>query len=396
MPADNRPIEYRGVALFSYGFRPFFLFGAIYSAAAILLWLHLLRAGSDFETVFTWLDWHVHEMLYGFVPAIVTGFLLTAIPNWTKRLPVRGLSLFALFLLWAAGRVAVFGSAWTGWAVAAAVDVAFLAVVAAVAAREIVAGHNWRNLRVIGVVCVLIVGNLVFHLEAHYAGSANYGTRVGLAAVILLLSLVGGRIVPSFTHNWLARRGPGRMPAGFGRFDAATIIISLLALIAWVAQPYSLVTAFALLGAGIAQGWRLLRWAGERTVSAPIVLVLHVAYAFIPAGFLLLAFGALGEVPRSAGIHAWTAGATGTMILAVTTRASLGHTGRALVASRAVQLIYLAVVLSALLRILSSLLPEWNQMLLVASGTAWSAAFAGFALVYGPILCSSPAPAEEQ
>lgn len=394
MAAGSRSSEYQGVALFSYGFRPFFLFGAIYAGLAVLLWLHLLSAGSRFETAFNWLDWHVHEMLYGFVPAIVTGFLFTAIPNWTRRLPVRGLPLFALFLLWAFGRVAVFGSAWIGWAAAAAIDVGFLVTVAAVAAREIIAGRNWRNLRVIGVVGILIAGNVVFHLEAHYAGSASYGTRIGLGAVILLISLVGGRIVPSFTHNWLARQKPGRMPVSFGKFDVFTMAISLLALAAWVVQPFAQITGVVLLAAGFVQAWRLLRWAGERTLSAPIVLVLHLAYAFIPAGFLLLAFAAFGTIPASAGIHAWTAGATGTMTLAVMTRASLGHTGRALTASRAVQVIYLAVIVSALLRILSPLLPEWYRILLTASGLSWSVAFLGFAFVYGPILCSSLPPKE--
>lgn len=388
---DKQPIRFSGGALFSYGFRPFFLFGAIYAGAVVLLWLHLFRTGGNVGTTFHSLDWHVHEMLYGFVPAIITGFLLTAIPNWTKRLPVRGLPLFALFLLWAAGRLAVFNSAQIGWAPAAVIDVAFLLVVAVIASREIIAGQNWRNLRVIGVVSVLIAGNLIFHLEAHYRGSAEFGTRIGLSAVILLISLVGGRIVPSFTHNWLARQSAGRMPASFGRFDGVSIVISLFALVAWVAQPASPVTAFALLAAGIAQGWRLLRWAGERAARAPIVLVLHAAYAFIPLGFVLLAFGALGEIPRSAGIHAWTAGATGTMILAVTTRASLGHTGRMLVASPAVQWIYLAVIASALLRILSPLVPEWNLALLMVSGLAWSAGFFGFALAYGPILCGPAA-----
>ncbi|MGE0340900.1 MAG: NnrS family protein, partial [Xanthobacteraceae bacterium] len=307
---------------------------------------------------------------------------------------VRGLPLIALFLLWAAGRIAIFASAWIGWLATAVIEVGCLAVVAAVAAREIVAGHNWRNLRVIGVVSILIAGNTVFHLEAHYAGGADYGTRIGLSAVIMLISLVGGRIVPSFTHNWLAKQSPGRMPVSFGRYDAVTMLVSLLALIGWTAQPYSPIIGFALLAAGIAQAWRLARWAGERTISSPIVLVLHVAYAFIPAGFLLLAFAAFGEIPRSAGIHAWTAGATGTMVLAVMTRASLGHTGRALVASRAVQLIYLAVIVSALLRIFSPLLPAWSVTLLLASGLLWAAGFLGFALVYGPILCSAP-PSKE-
>ena len=396
MNAGNSARDYRGYALFSYGFRPFFLFGALYAGLAVLAWLHLLSAGSRFETAFTWLDWHVHEMLYGFVPAIVTGFLFTAIPNWTGRLPVRGLPLFALFLLWLAGRFAMLGSTWVGWAATAAIDVGFLVVVAAVAGREIVVGKNWRNLRVIGVVSILIAGNAVFHLEAHYAGSADYGTRIGLAAVILLISLVGGRIVPSFTHNWLAKQAAGRMPVSFGRFDVITLVLSLLALLAWIVEPFSPLTGIVLLAAGLAQAWRLLRWAGERTVRSPIVLVLHLAYAFIPAGFVLLAFAAFGALPRSAGVHAWTAGAVGTMILAVMTRASLGHTGRALIASRAVQLIYLAVIGSALLRIFSPLLPQWDVALLRASGVLWSAAFLGFAAVYGPILWRAPPSREER
>jgi uncharacterized protein involved in response to NO len=384
-PQDN----YRGPALFSYGFRPFFLFGTIYAGIAIPLWLLHIRAGIEFETVFTPTDWHVHEMLYGFVPAVITGFLLTAIPNWTRRLPIKGFPLFALFLFWFVGRAAIFFSALAGWAVTATIDVAFLVVVAAAASREMIAGRNWRNLKVVGVVSLLAVGNLIFHLEAHFSGSAEYGIRIGLSAVIFLVSLVGGRIVPSFTHNWLARQEPGRLPASFGYFDAAAIVMSLCALLAWVILPFAQVTGIALIGAGIAQVLRLIRWAGDRTVREPIVFVLHVAYAFIPIGFILVGWSIFGQIPKGAGIHAWTAGAIGTMILAVTTRASLGHTGRALVASKAVQAIYLFVIVSAVSRVFGSLLPEWNEVLLLISGSAWSAAFLGFGVIYGPVLCAS-------
>ncbi len=377
----------RGIALFSYGFRPFFLFGAIYAGVAIPLWLLQMRAGFPLETVFAPVDWHVHEMLYGFVPAIIAGFLLTAIPNWTGRLPIQGLPLALLFSLWIAGRAAIYLSSTIGWVATAAIDVVFLVAVVVAAAREIIAGKNWRNLRVLGVVSLFATGNLVFHLESHFSGNAEYATRIGLGAVILLISLVGGRIVPSFTQNWLARQQPGRMPASFGKFDVLAIVLSFLALAAWVAFPSSSATGFALAGAGLVQFVRLARWAGERTIGEPIVLVLHVAYAFIPVGFVLMGCSILEFAPRSAGVHAWTIGAIGTMILAVTTRASLGHTGRVLVASKPVCAIYLAVIASAVVRIAGSFAPDWYQVMLLVSALAWSGAFLGFAVAYGPILC---------
>ncbi|MBX9829006.1 MAG: NnrS family protein [Xanthobacteraceae bacterium] len=378
---------FTGPALLSYGFRPFFLFGAVYAGGAILIWLPLFSGQIELPSVFTPRDWHVHEMLFGFVPAIVTGFLLTAIPNWTGRLPLQGLPLLTLVVAWIAGRVAVTFSALIGWTAAAAIDVAFLALVAAAASREIVAGSNWRDLKVVTVVAILVAANLVFHLEVHFHGSADYAVRLGIGAVILLISLVGGRVVPSFTHNWLASRSKGRMPRPFGRFDMLTVAASAAALIAWVAAPFASLTGAALLAAGLLQSVRLLRWAGERTLANPLVLVLHVGYAFVPLGFILAAAAALGMVPLSAAIHAWTGGAVGVMTLAVMTRASLGHTGRALAASVGTQAIYALVVVAALARIGSSLHPDWFMPLLWVAGAAWAAAFLGFAALYGAPLC---------
>ena len=213
MPAAlRRRREYAGPTLFSYGFRPFFLGGALWAALGVLLWLPQYFGELSLPTAFAPLDWHIHEMLYGYVAAVVAGFLLTAIPNWTGRLPVNGYPLAGLGVLWLAGRVAVAGSAIWGAGLAAVIDVAFLATLAAVALREIVAGKNWRNLRVLIVLGVLIAGNIVFHLEVIKHGSADYGIRLGIAAAIGLIMLVGGRIVPSFTHNWLVRNTPGRLP----------------------------------------------------------------------------------------------------------------------------------------------------------------------------------------
>jgi uncharacterized protein involved in response to NO len=177
------------------------------------------------------------------------------------------------------------------------------------------------------------------------------------------------------------------MPSPFGRFDVGTVAASALALLLWIAAPDASATGAALLAAGTMQIVRLFRWAGERTVSDPLVLILHVAYAFVPAGFVLTGCAALGLVPATAGIHAWTGGAVGTMTLAVMTRASLGHTGRELSASAGTRAIYALVVAGALTRICASVQPEWSGPLLLASGLLWAAAFGGFALLYGPLLC---------
>src|SRR5215471_7992655 len=157
---------YAGPALFSYGFRPFFLGGAVWAACGILLWLPQYEGEVALATAFGPIDWHIHEMLYGYLGAVVAGFLLTAVPNWTGRLPINGAPLAALAGLWLAGRIAVLFSAAIGPLVAAAVDVAFLAVLAAALLREIIAGKNWRNLRVVGVLAAFIAGNIVFHAEA--------------------------------------------------------------------------------------------------------------------------------------------------------------------------------------------------------------------------------------
>jgi uncharacterized protein involved in response to NO len=236
---------------------------------------------------------------------------------------------------------------------------------------------------------VLAAGNLAFHLEAHFRGSADYAVRLGIAAVILLISLVGGRVVPSFTRNWLARQEPGRLPQPFGRFDMLTVGVSAAVLIFWIAVPLEPLTGAALIAAGLLQLVRLVRWAGDRTIRDRLVLVLHIGYAFVPLGFVLLGCAALGLIPFSAGVHAWTAGAVGTMTLAVMTRASLGHTGRTLTATAGTQAIYAAVVAGALLRICSSIHPEWFGPLLLVSGAAWAAAFLGFAALYASPLCSA-------
>jgi uncharacterized protein involved in response to NO len=316
----------------------------------------------------------------------MTGFLLTAIPNWTGRLPLQGASLLVLVATWTAGRLAVGVSGSIGWLPAAVVDAAFLILVAAAAAREIIAGRNWRNLRIVLVVAVLAVGNIVFHLEAHLAGAADYSVRIGIAAVVTLLMLVGGRIIPSFTSNWLARQIAGRLPTPFNQFDAVAIAAGVLALLMWVVMTEGPLAAAVLFLAAAAHAIRLSRWAGERTWRERLLLVLHVGYAFVPFGFALVGLAALHLAPASAGMHAFMVGAAGILTLAVMTRASLGHTGRALAASLPTQFIYATVLVAALARICAALEPSASELLLHVAAAAWVAAFLGFAVIYAPAL----------
>lgn len=377
---------YRGPALFSYGFRPFFLLGSAYAAIVVLVWLPVYLGNVEMPTAFIPRDWHIHEMLYGYLAATVAGFLLTAIPNWTGRLPLQGYPLIFIVAVWLAGRIAVTFSAVTGPAFAAAVDCSFLVLMTAFVAREIIAGRNWRNLVVLGPVGILAAANVGFHLEAVLRGYADIASKIGIAAVVTLIMIIGGRIVPSFTRNFLARRKTGRLPVPVGRFDAVALVVSIFALLAWISDPPEIVVAVAMLVAAALQSVRLARWAGERTFSDRLVLILHLGFAFVPLGFLLSGLGSLGLVSSSAGIHAWMAGAAGTMTLAVMTRASLGHTGRPLMASRQIELIYAAVILAAFSRIAAVLWPQFSEALLSASALSWVAAFAGFVWVFGPIL----------
>src|SRR5690349_4015745 len=185
--------NYAGPAIFSYGFRPFFFAAAVWAALGIVLWLPQFFGEISLPIAMGPLDWHVHEMLYGYVAAVIAGFLLTAVPNWTGRLPICGLPLALLAALWLAGRVAILMSAKIGLALAAAIDVAFLATMAAAVLREIVAGRNWRNLLVLAILLVLVGANLLWHIEMLSAGAGNYGPRIALAAAITLITIIGGR-----------------------------------------------------------------------------------------------------------------------------------------------------------------------------------------------------------
>ncbi|MGE0767492.1 MAG: NnrS family protein [Hyphomicrobiaceae bacterium] len=378
---------YRGPGILSFGFRPFFFGAAAWAALAVALWLPMLSGSLVLPTAFSPITWHVHELIYGYVPAVMAGFLLTAVPNWTGRLPVVGHRLLFLVLTWIAGRMAVLTSNVIGVGLAGAVDVSFLGLLSGFIAREILSGKDRRNLKVLAMVALLLVGNIVFHLEAAFDRASGFGTRIGIGATVLLIMLIGGRIVPSFTHNWLVKRGTGRLPSPFGRFDEAAMVVSGITLATWAAEPQHRITATLAVVAALVNAGRVGRWAGYRTVAEPLVLILHAAFAFVPIGFALVALGiARPDILAPTGaLHAWTAGAIGLMTLAVMTRASLGHTGRPLTATRAIQAIYVAALIAALARILAAF-SVLREPMLHLSAIAWVLAFGGFVAAYTPLL----------
>jgi len=376
------------------GFRPFFFAAALWSAVALLLWLLIYAAGLSVPSRFEPLSWHMHEMLFGFIMAAIAGFLLTAIPNWTQRLPVSGAPLALLAGLWLLGRIACLVSAALPSWLAIAADLSFPTLLVAVVAREIVAGRNWRNLPMVVPVTVLGIANLLMHLEsAGVSVPSGLGWRLGLAAVVVLVSVVAGRIVPSFTRNWLAKRQGAELPAPYGRIDRAALGVLHAGLFGWAAFPsFSAIGVLLLLGA-LLNLWRLRRWRGGATTAEPLLLILHIGYAWLVLGAGLLGASMLDDfVPRSAAVHALTAGAIGTMILAVMTRATRGHTGRDLTADRVTSLIYILVNLAAVTRVTAAFITAWTLPLLIASACFWVAAFGGFLLRYGPMLLGPREP----
>jgi uncharacterized protein involved in response to NO len=370
------------------GFRPFFFSGAVWAVVVVILWVCALSGELTLPTAFDPLAWHRHEMLFGYLGAVICGFLLTAIPNWTGRLPISGSPLAGLWALWFIARLAMLFSATTGATLAFVLDVGFFVVLGLVAMREVIAAKN-RNLPIVVMILLFAAANAIDHGEA--LGCIDWGGlgwRLGLGLVLMMIGLIGGRIIPSFTRNWLGKNGATTgLPGQPGKFDLATLAATAAALTAWAALPDMRATAILLLVAGALHAVRLARWSGLRTVRDPLVFILHVSYAWLPIGLLLLGASILvPELPRSSALHALAAGAMASMTLAVMTRATLGHTGRPLRADGWTIAIYALVTAGAALRVAAPWLPIDYMRAIEIAGAAWAGAFLLFALVYGPKL----------
>jgi len=373
--------DYRGPALFSYGFRPFFLAAGLFAFIAVPYWAMVFTRGWDLHAAFNPVDWHIHEMLFGYTSAVIAGFLFTAIPNWTGRMPARGTPLAVLLALWLAGRLAMAGvGGLSGWALMA-VDGSFLLAIAAMICVEIVAGKNWRNLKVVVPVLAYGAANLFYHREVMLNGTADYSVRAGFLVVIFLITLIGGRIIPSFTRNWMNQRQMTPLPTPFNRYDVLCLITGVAAMGSWALAAPVPIAVPLLLVAAILHLIRLTRWRGIACWRAPLLLMLHVAYLFIPLGFMALAGEQFSpSVPSGTGVHLLGTGAIAGMTVAVMMRATLGHTGQALIAGPVLTAAFVTLIAAALTRSLG------GATAVPVAAALWALAYGIFMLRIGPAL----------
>lgn len=379
-----------GSVLLAYPFRPFFLLTGLYGAVAILGWLGVFFGGWPLVEGVSPIRWHVHEVLFGWIPAAIAGFLLTAMCNWTGAAPLQGRWLGALAGLWLAGRAAMWSMGVLPPVAVAVIDLAFLPVVAMYAGRVILAAGSRRNLVMVAVLALLFAANLMVHLDFIGAapGLAPAGERMAVNLILLLMVVIGGRITPLFTANWLARQGMASVPVrSSAPWDRLAIAATALMIPAdWLGGAPWLGAGVALLAA-LANTRRLAGWSGWRCGSEPLVWVLHLGYAWIAAALWLKGLTPLlDSLTPAVWLHAAGAGAMGTMVLGVMTRVALGHTGRALQLPRGGAGIYYAITLAAVLRVTAA--AGWTdyRISVMVSGLAWAVAFVLFLLWYWPIL----------
>ena len=384
--------------LFSYAFRPLFLLATLYAIVIIPYWVAGWLGGHAVPaTLGAPMWWHAHEMIYGFGGAAVGGFALTAVATWTKRPPVSGAPLAVLSAFWIVARVTFLLPGPNLPVSGVVADLAYGVLLCALMSREVIAVSNQRNYKVLFLLGLLPLTNALFFLGiARNEPWARATLLAGLWLLVLLINLIGGRIIPGFTRNWLKRRVQAgereatALPPVFDRFDLfATTMLVAFAMLHVAGAP-----SRGLAGLGIVTGFvllvRLARWQGTRTAAEPLVWVLHLGYAWIPIGVILLSAAAVGLVPQTAGIHALTSGAITTMILAVSGRAALGHTSRRLQSHPLLTAAYLLITLAAITRVAATAGPG-ARLLLITSATAWTLGFMCFAWRYVPIL-TQPKP----
>jgi uncharacterized protein involved in response to NO len=375
--------------IFAYGFRPFFLGVGLSALALVPMWVASYSFRWPLGTDWPPMLWHAHEMLFGFACAAVAGFLLTAVPSWTGQKGFAGTPLVLMSGVWLLGRVLAGSSASWPFGVVAAVDLAFLPLLAAFLARPLMRERN-RNTPLLLVLLVLWLCNVGFHLGVIRGDAAlsRQALLAGVDFVLVLVTVIGGRITPSFTTSALRLRGINGVVRSSRGLTTITVALMIVVAVIDVARPDSVAAGWVALVAALAHAARLAQWQGHRTWREPIVWILHLAYAWLPVGLALKALALLsGVAAASFWLHALTIGAIATMILGVMTRVALGHTGRPLRVRRLVTLAYGLVSAAVLVRVFGTWLPSVSYPALIAvSGALWTAAFGLFLWVYAPIL----------
>tara|TARA_R110002095_G_scaffold57395_3_gene49294 strand:- start:1738 stop:2988 length:1251 start_codon:yes stop_codon:yes gene_type:complete len=386
--------------IFSNGFRPLFLCAGAFALVALGWWAGYLKGWLSAPTShLNPVYWHGHEMLFGLVGAAIGGFLLAAVANWTGRSPVQGTPLTLLVGSWLLGRGVMLSNGALPELLVLGVDSLYWVLLTALVGREIWISGNRRNLKVIVILGLFGFFNLLFHAQSLVDSASlnlrELGIRGALMLICLMITLIGGRIIPAFTRNWLKLNRPQvvQLPPEFNRWDAAAAGATLIMALSWILAPAAAMTAVLAILAGTLQLIRLARWCGLKVVTEPLLFALHLGYGWLGLGFILLGLSTLvTAITPSAGVHALALGAMAGLILPVAARAALGHTNRVVSAGPLMSCVFVLIHLAALLRVLATLPSLWSGELLSAAALCWLAAFGLFCVRYVPVLLLPAAP----
>ncbi len=371
------------------GFRPFFLLAGLFATLVVPLWLLVIDGTVHVSTYLDPVNWHAHEMVFGFSVAVVAGFLLTAVGNWTKRETAIGVPLLALAALWVAGRILVTVPTAVPRAVIAAVDLALIPALGVVIARPLIATKNYRNLVMLAVLAGLAVGNLFVHLDVLgvLPGWRRTGNLLGVDVLVLVILVIAGRVVPMFTRN---ATGVERI-ASSPRLDVLVLgAMAVYVILDIVAPRAAAAWGLVVAGLAIARSWH---WGTRYTWRTPLLWVLHAGYLWIPLGLVLRAIAMVTPaISPQIATHAITIGAIGTLTLGMMARVALGHSGRMLVVARPIAIAFGLALTAALVRAAGAAVGVQSyRTTLIVAGLGWSAAFALYSLVYAPILVTARA-----
>jgi len=385
--------EQKITPLLRLGFRPFFLSGAIFSMVAIVLWLLMYRGVITLSPLGGGYWWHIHEMIFGFGGAIIAGFLLTAIQNWTGTRGAQGTTLLLLFTLWLVGRLVILFPDLLGNSITTIIDLSFLPTVAFVLAKPIIAIKQYRNLFFIPLLLLFTLANLEMHLAIYYPNSfiITFSAYAGVMLVTFLMSVMAGRVTPMFTANGTNTAKVNPLP-WLDKITNGSLGIAMLYLLLQPVIGFSeLSFGVLLIIAGVFQTMRLLRWKPWITLNVPLLWSIHISIKFIAYGLILLGLSYLiTDIPSNHLWHLLTVGGMGGLILAMISRVSLGHTGRPLSPPKAIVFAYFSIILAALVRSIGPwVLPEKTLMFIDISGTFWLLAFGIFVVTYAPMLMSA-------
>ena len=373
----------KGFALFALGFRPFFL-GAGLSAVLLMgLWLVMYQKGTRLDVPYPPMLWHAHEMIFGYAGVVIAGFLLTAVQNWTQIRTPSGTLLVALFILWLVGRIAPFIPG-LPMGIASLLDLLFFPAVILAIAKPIVRVKQTRNYAFPFMLGMLTLANVLVHSEflGFGQGTARVGYTLAVYMIVLMMVVMGGRVIPSFTDSKLRSQAKR-----WKVIEWLAPVTTLVVLSAALFDPVSAITGLVAAVAAAVHGLRLYGWHTRRLWSVPLLWVLHLGYGWIVVGFALVALSTMGWLAPSTALHAFTVGAIGTLTLGMMARVSLGHTGRMLEPAKIVSVAFGLIVAAALVRVGGPLIfPQRYDWAILLSGFIWMLAFAVFVVVYAPFL----------